>query len=106
MPKYEYTAISVNGGMRKFKGVVDAPSGELAIMNLIQRRLYPVSLREMSQMDITVASRIANFRKIKNAFVGPRPVPGPVIRTRFRIPWGILGWGIAILALLWAITRI
>lgn len=108
--KYQYEAVSVTGGRRKFKGVIEAESGEQAILELMKRKLYPTALRSMSQSDLAVANRISNFKRIKNALtpgmkVAVRtPVSSPA--PRFRIPWGYIIWGIAILGLLWAVTRV
>lgn len=107
--KFEYEAVSIHGGRQKFKGVIEAPSGEEAIMDLMKRKLYPVSLRSMNQNDVTVANRLANFKRIKNALTpGMNAVrmPGSSAAPRFRIPWGMLGWAAGILLLLWAVSHI
>lgn len=108
--KFEYEAVSIHGGPQKFKGVVEAASGELAIMDLMKRKLYPISLRSMNQNDVTVATRLTNFKRIKNSLT---PGMNIAVRTpvssaapRFRIPWGILGWGVGILALLWLVSQV
>lgn len=108
--KFEYEAVSIHGGRQKFRGVVEAPSGELAIMDLMKRKLYPISLRSMSQNDEMVANRLMNFRRIKNALTPGMKIavrtPGSSAAPRFRIPWGVLGWVVGILALLWAVSHI
>lgn len=107
--KFEYTAISIKGGnQKKFRGIIEAPSGEMAIMNLMQRNLYPITLREMSSTDVAVAGRLANYKKIKNALT---PSASNVViatprTSRFHVPWGLLGWGVALLTLIWAISRL
>lgn len=109
MPKYEYEAITLKGGSRrKFRGIIEAPSGELALMDLLQRQLYPTSLREMSGLDVAVAGRLANFKKVKSALTSQNQ--NVVVRRalpprRFQIPWAWVGWGTAIVALAWALLR-
>jgi hypothetical protein len=108
--KFEYEAVSIHGGRQKFKGVIEAPSGELAIMDLMKRKLYPISLRSMNQNDVTVANRLANFKRIKNSLTPGMNIavrtPGSSAAPRFRISWGMVGWVAGILALLWAIAHI
>jgi len=109
MPKYEYEAIILEGGdRRKFRGVVEAPNGEMAIIDLLQRKLYPTSLREMSEIDVAVAGRLANLRKIKSALSSQNQnvvVRRARLPQKFRIPWAWVGWGIALAALAWALLR-
>lgn len=113
---FEYEAVPIGRkawgtstlGRRKYRGVVEAPTGELAILKLMQRKLYPLSLKSMSQREVSVATRLKNFKQIKATIVGDAtPVSSPAPRSR--IPWSIirfyLAWGIGILAILWAIAH-
>lgn len=108
--KFEYEAVSIHGGRQKFRGVIEAPSGEMAILDLIKRKLYPTALRSMSENDVMVANRLTNFKRIKQSLTPGMNVavrmPGSPAAPRFRIPWGILGWAVGILALLWAVSHI
>lgn len=115
MPKYQYEAVSVSKsgtpviGGQKFRGIVEAQSGEYAILELARRQLYPLSIRQMSQTDEVVAGRLINYKRIKEAFtpgmaVGVR-MPASSAAPRFRMPWEIIAWGAIILGILWAITR-
>jgi hypothetical protein len=92
---------------KKRRGMIEAPTGELAILKLMQRKLYPLSLKSMSQRDVSVATRLKNFKSMKAALTGADAPNSPAPRSR--ISWATirfyLAWGVGIIALLWAISR-
>jgi hypothetical protein len=110
MRKWQYEAVSVHGGKRKFRGVVEAESGEYAILDLMKRKLYPISIREMSHNDQIVANRLTNYKRIKNALT---PGMNITVKTPTSAPKSrmtvdvlvIIGWILAIAGFLWVASR-
>lgn len=108
---FEYEAVSTDGGKQRFRGIVEAPSGEQAIFDLMKRKLYPVSLRQMSQSDLVVAGRLTNYKRIKNSLTPNmnvairRTTSSPAPTFRIASMWSWAGWGVALLVLLWLVLR-
>lgn len=89
MKTFEFKAFDQETKKYTYTGTIQAESGEEAILKLIQQKILPTSLVEISQTQAALSSQIANFKKIRAKLGGTETpsLPSITIKPKRQLDW-------------------
>lgn len=83
----------IDSQKKSHRGVIQAISGEDAIIELMQRGIVPSRIDELSSVDLGVANRLQRFKQLREVLGGPEAdrLP-PVMQAETKVPTLAIDW--------------